>query len=129
VNDNDDPRVSQGQVRREQILGRRHVAANTPSTDDFANEFAQLSLAVAWGGVWSRGVLDDRMRCLATVAMLATLGMEDELAVHIRGARNVGVSTDELSELLLHVAIYAGFARARSAFKVATAVLAEEGEA
>jgi A-factor type gamma-butyrolactone 1'-reductase (1S-forming) len=122
----EDSRAVTGRSKREQILGPQHVAKNTPQPAEFAHEWAQLALRVAWGEVWPRGVIDDRTRCMITVAMLAALGCEDELAVHLRGARNVGVSDEELREVLIHLSIYVGFARARAAFKVASEALSSD---
>jgi alkylhydroperoxidase/carboxymuconolactone decarboxylase family protein YurZ len=122
----EDSRLVAGRRKREQILGSEHVAKRTPQPGELAYEWADLTLKIAWGEVWSREALDDRSRCLITVAILAALGLEDELAVHLRGARNVGVSDEELSEVLIHLSIYAGFARAREAFKVASDALSPD---
>jgi 4-carboxymuconolactone decarboxylase len=111
------------QTRRE-VLGDAHVdrakARETPLDADFQHFITEM----AWGAVWSRPDLDRRTRSLITIAILAALGREHELALHIRASRNTGVSDDELREALLHVAIYAGVPAANTAFAVAKAELA-----
>ena len=81
---------------------------------------------MAWGSVWSRPDLDRRTRSLITVAILAALGREHELALHLRASRNTGVSETELAEALLHVALYAGIPAANTAFAIAKAELGSE---
>jgi 4-carboxymuconolactone decarboxylase len=119
----DDGRYETGMQTRREVLGNAHVdrakARETPLDADFQRFITEM----AWGAVWSRPDLDRRTRSLITIAILAALGREHELALHIRASRNTGVSDDELREALLHVAIYAGVPAANTAFAVAKAVL------
>jgi len=83
-----------------------------------------MAIAHAWAGVWARPGLDLRTRSCITLAMLAALGCEEELAMHVPAALRAGVTFDEIQEVLLQVAIYAGLPRAHRAFATARAALA-----
>jgi 4-carboxymuconolactone decarboxylase len=113
------------EVRRE-VLGDDHVDRATERTTDLTRGFQELITRYAWGEVWSRPGLDRRSRSMITLALLAALGHEDELAMHVRAAVRNGLSPEEISEVLLHTAIYAGVPAANSALAVAQRVLAEE---
>jgi len=113
-------------VRRE-VLGDAHVDASLAAADEFTGEFQRFITHYAWGGVWSRPGLDRRTRSMLTLTALATLRAEGELALHIRAALRNGLTPDEIREVLLHVAVYAGVPAANSAFALAARVLREEG--
>ena len=113
------------EVRRE-VLGDEHVDRAIEQTTDLTRGFQELITRYAWGEVWSRPALDRRARSMITVALLAALGHEDELAMHVRAAVRNGLSPEEISEVLLHTAIYAGVPVANRALAVAQTVLAEE---
>jgi 4-carboxymuconolactone decarboxylase len=113
------------EVRRE-VLGDEHVDRAVEQTTDLNRGFQELITRYAWGEVWSRPELDRRSRSMVTLALLAALGHEDELAMHVRAAVRNGLSPEEISEVLLHTAIYAGVPVANSALAVAQTVLAEE---
>jgi 4-carboxymuconolactone decarboxylase len=81
----------------------------------------------AWGGVWARPGLDRRTRSCITLATLTALHCRDEIALHVRAALRNGLTADEISEVLLHTAVYAGVPAANEAFRIAQDVLAEEG--
>ncbi len=105
-------------VRRE-VLGVEHVERALGAATDFDRDFQEHITAHAWGAVWARPGLDRRTRSLLTIAMLATLGHEAELALHVRATRRTGVTEEEVKEVLLQVAVYAGVPAANSAFRVA----------
>ena len=109
-------------VRRE-ILGDEHVDRAEASKTDLDGDFQAFITRYAWGEVWSRGVLDRRERHLITLAVLCALGREHELAMHLRATQRTGVSAEDVSELLQHVAIYAGLPVANSAFRLAKELL------
>jgi len=113
-------------VRRE-VLGDEHVDRAVEATTPFTEPFQDYITRCAWGGVWTRDGLDRRTRSAITMAVLTALGREDELALHVRAARRNGLSEEEIAEVLLHTAVYAGAPAANSAFKVAQRVLAEDG--
>ena len=120
----DEQRTNGIRVRRE-VLGDSHVDRAIASTTPFTEPFQDFITRVAWGDVWNRPGLDRRMRSSITLAILATLRAEDELAMHVRTALRNGLSRDEIAEVLLHTAVYAGVPAANSAFSVAQRVLAE----
>ncbi|RFA19356.1 bifunctional 3-oxoadipate enol-lactonase/4-carboxymuconolactone decarboxylase PcaDC [Subtercola boreus] len=111
-------------VRRE-VLGDAHVDAATrritPETDDFQTFITRY----AWGSIWTRPGLDRRSRSLLTLACLVTGGHEAELRMHVRAALTNGLSRAEISEALLHTAIYAGVPAANSAMGIARDVFSE----
>src|SRR5690242_17173413 len=91
------------QVRRA-VLGNEHVDRAQRETTDFDADFQRYITETAWGSVWARPQLDHRTRHMLTIAMLAALGYEHELAMHLRATRNTGVSEDDVKEVLLQVA-------------------------
>jgi 4-carboxymuconolactone decarboxylase len=113
-------------VRRE-VLGDEHVDRAVAETTPFTEPFQDYITRCAWGGVWTRDGLDRRTRSAITLAALTALGREDELALHVRAARRNGMSDEEITEVLLHTAVYAGVPAANSAFAVAKRTLAEDG--
>jgi 4-carboxymuconolactone decarboxylase len=121
----DDPYEEGMRVRRE-VLGDEHVDRAIESTTEFTAAFQEFITRNAWGAVWTREGLDRRMRSAITLAVLTALGSEQELAMHVRAARTNGLTPEEISEVLLHTAVYAGVPAANAAFAVAQRVLAEE---
>jgi 4-carboxymuconolactone decarboxylase len=121
-------RYRQGMTTRRSVLGDTHVDRAEAAKDAFDARFQELITEAAWGHVWSRSDLSRRDRSLVTIALLAALGQDDELAMHIRATANTGATRDEVREVLLHVAIYAGVPAANHAIKVAKKVYAELDE-
>lgn len=119
---NDDIRRAGMAVRR-LVLGDEHVDAAIAATDGFTADFQEMITRYAWGEIWNRPGLDRRTRSCITLAMLATLGHENELAAHLRAARRAGLSPDEIKEVLLQVAIYAGVPAANRAFAIAQPIM------
>ncbi|HKY75782.1 MAG TPA: 4-carboxymuconolactone decarboxylase [Acidimicrobiia bacterium] len=115
------------QIRRS-VLGDEYVDAALARQDEFTAPFQDFITRYAWGDVWARPGLDRRTRSCITVALLAALGRDRELAVHLRGALRNGVTPDEIREVLMHTAVYAGAPAANSAFAVAQELLADEAE-
>ena len=113
-------------VRRE-VLGREHVDASlkAASADDFTQPLQQMVTEFCWGAVWTRQDLDRKSRSLINIAMLCALNRPHELKIHVRGALNNGVTREQIREVLLHCAIYAGVPAANHAFKVAAPILEE----
>ncbi len=121
----DDNKFEHGMKIRRAVLGDAHVDRAEASKTPFDAEFQQFITESAWGSIWARPGLDRRTRHLITLAMLAALGKEHELAMHIRSTQNTGVTEEELKEVFLQVAIYAGVPSANTAFSVAKRVYAE----
>ena len=121
-----DPVHEAGMKVRREVLGDAHVDRAVESTTAFTEPFQELITRYAWGSVWAREGLDRRTRSSITLALLAALGREGELAMHVRAARRNGLSAEEISEVLLHTAVYAGVPAANAAFAIAQRVLADE---
>jgi 3-oxoadipate enol-lactonase / 4-carboxymuconolactone decarboxylase len=117
-----------GMRTRRQVLGDAHVdravAATTPQTAPFQDFITRY----AWGDVWSRPGLGRRERSVATLAVLVADSHEHELRMHIRAARRNGLTGDEIAEVMLHTALYAGLPPANRALAILTEVLAEDEE-
>jgi 4-carboxymuconolactone decarboxylase len=123
---NDDERFEAGLSVRRAVLGDAHVdralANRTALTDDYQN----LITRYAWGEIWTRDGLPRHTRSLLTIAMMVALNRNEELAMHLRAAKNNGVTRDEIKEVLLQTAIYCGVPAANSAFHLADKVFREE---
>ncbi|UJW35813.1 4-carboxymuconolactone decarboxylase [Saccharothrix sp. AJ9571] len=115
------------QVRRE-VLGDAHVDRAVANTTEFSQPFQDWITRSAWGSVWTRPGLDRRTRSCVTLAALTALHCHEELAMHVRVAVHNGLTAAEISEVLLHTAVYAGAPAGNAAFAVAQRVLAELGE-
>jgi 4-carboxymuconolactone decarboxylase len=112
-------------VRRE-VLGDAHVDCAEANKDDFTEDFQDFITRYAWGEVWDRPGLDRRSRSVATLAALVALRAENEIAMHVRAALRNGLSSEEIKEVILHTAVYAGLPAANAAFSIAQRVIAEE---
>jgi 4-carboxymuconolactone decarboxylase len=114
------------QVRRE-VLGDEHVERSLANRTGFDADFQRYITETAWGDVWSRDAIDRPTRHMLTIAILAALGREHELALHLRATRNTGVTPDQIADVFHQVAVYAGVPAANSAFGIAKRVYAELG--
>jgi 4-carboxymuconolactone decarboxylase len=121
-----DPIHDTGTRVRREVLGDAHVDRAIEETTAFTEPFQDLITRFAWGTVWARDGLDRRTRSCITLAILTALGRENELAMHVRAARINGLSPAEISEVLLHTAVYAGVPAANAAFAIAQKVIDEE---
>jgi 4-carboxymuconolactone decarboxylase len=108
------------------VLGDEHVDRAVAGTDAFTEDFQDFLTRYAWGEVWHRPGLDRRTRSAVTLAVLTALRAEDEIGMHVRGALRNGLTEAEIGEVLMHVALYAGLPAARTAYRIAGRVLAEE---
>lgn len=104
---------------RRSVLGDAHVDRANASATGFDQPFQELITESAWGSVWSRPHWTKRERSMVTIALLAALGHDEELAMHIRATLNTGASQEDVQEALMHVAIYAGVPAANHAIKIA----------
>jgi 4-carboxymuconolactone decarboxylase len=118
-------KFEQGMKVRREVLGDAHVDRAEANKTDFDADFQQFITEMAWGSVWSRPGLERKTRHLLTIGLMAALGKEAELAMHLRATPNTGVTPDEVKEVLLQVAVYAGVPTANSAFAIAKKVYAE----
>jgi 4-carboxymuconolactone decarboxylase len=120
-----DPTFEAGMRVRREVLGDEHVDRAIERTTDLTRDFQDLITRYAWGDVWSRPGLDRRTRSCMTIIALVALGREHELALHLRAAIRNGLTREEISEVLIHSAVYCGVPAANSAFAVAQRVLDE----
>ncbi len=108
-----------GMATRRRVLGDAHVNRSIANQTPSDAPFQALITDAAWGHVWSRETITLRERSMMTIALLAGLGNDHELVLHLRSIRNTGATEDDVMEALLHVAIYAGVPRANHAIKIA----------
>jgi 4-carboxymuconolactone decarboxylase len=121
-----DPLYDEGMEVRRAVLGDAHVEAAIERTTEFTAPFQDFITRYAWGTIWAREGLDRRTRSAVTLALLTALGREHEIAMHVRAALRNGLSPQEIGEVLLHTAVYAGVPVANRAFAIADEVLGEE---
>lgn len=114
-----------GMRTRRAVLGDAHVDRAEARKTALDADFQRYITESAWGAVWSRGQLSPRERSMLTIALLAGLGHRDELAMHLRATRNTGATVDDVREVLLQVAVYAGVPAANTAYAVAREVFGE----
>ena len=114
-----DDLFEKGMAVRKAVLGADHVARAEANKTEFDADWQRYVAEHAWGAVWTRPGLEKRIRSMLTIAMLSALGRHEELGAHIRATRNTGVTRDEVKEVLLQVALYAGAPAANSAFAIA----------
>ncbi len=120
-----DSKFDQGMSIRRAVLGDAHVDRAEANKSEFDADFQQMITEFAWGTVWSDAEISRETRHLLTIAILAALGKEAELAMHIRATQNTGVTSAQVKQLFHQVAVYAGIPAANTAFAVAKKVYAE----
>ncbi len=123
-----DEKYRKGMQIRKSVLGEAHVKRAEANKSEIDADFQRFITETAWGSVWTRPGLNRKTRHLLTIAMLATLGNHEELAMHIRATRNTGVTREDVKEVLLQVAVYAGIPAANAAFAIAKRVYGEMDE-
>ncbi|MCW4116131.1 4-carboxymuconolactone decarboxylase [Aurantimonas sp. MSK8Z-1] len=121
----DAPRLERGMRTRRRVLGDAHVDRAEANKTDFDAPFQTFITEGAWGSVWSGDQLSLRERSIVTIALLAALGQDDEVAMHVRATANTGATREDIREALMHVAVYAGVPAANHAIKIAKGVYAE----
>lgn len=121
-----DERYDRGMRTRRSVLGDSYVDRAEAKASPFDADFQRYITESVWGSIWDRPDLGRRERSLVTIAVLAALGYEQELAIHVRATRNTGASKAEVRETLLQVAAYAGVPAAHRAFAIVKAVYEEE---
>jgi 4-carboxymuconolactone decarboxylase len=122
-------RYDKGMEVRRAVLGDAHVDRSLAKRDDFNEEFQALITRYAWGEIWTRPGLPRHTRSLLTIGLMVALNRPDEFKLHLRAAFNNGVTREQIREVLLHCAIYAGVPAANSAFHMAEEVFAQMEQA
>ena len=119
----DTKRAAQGMTVRREVLGDAHVDRAVAGTTPFTSDFQDFITRYAWGEVWSRPGLSRAERSMLTLTVLVVLRQEAELAMHVRAALRNGLTPEQIAEVFLHVAVYAGMPAVNRAFAVAQQVL------
>ncbi|MEZ4706375.1 MAG: 4-carboxymuconolactone decarboxylase [Caldilineaceae bacterium] len=120
-----DDKFEQGMRIRRSVLGDAHVDRAERNKTDFDADFQRMITEFAWGAVWNSDAIDRQTRHMLTIAILAALGKEHELAMHLRATQNTGVTATQIKEVFHQVAVYAGIPAANTAFGVAKKVFVE----
>jgi 4-carboxymuconolactone decarboxylase len=118
-------KLEAGMTVRRAVLGEAHVERSMANATDFDRDFQAYITETVWSGIWTRPGLERKTRHMVTIAILAALGREHELELHLRSTVNTGVSSEELREVFMHVAGYAGVPAANSAIALTKRILAE----
>jgi 4-carboxymuconolactone decarboxylase len=118
-------RYTAGMSVRRKVLGDAHVNRASAGINDLDRDFQTFITEGAWGSVWARPHFTLRERSIVTIALLAALGQHEELAMHIRATANTGATLEDVREVLMHVAVYAGVPAANHALKIAKTTYAE----
>ena len=120
-------RFESGLKTRKEVLGSDYVENSIQNATDFDRPFQEFITTSAWDGVWNRGPLDRKTKSLITLAVLVALRAEDEIALHLRGAINNGLTPDEIMAMLIHASVYAGVPSSLTAVRIAKKVFSELG--
>ena len=121
----DQETYDKGMKIRRAVLGDSYVDKATANVDDFTEDFQKIVTTYCWGEIWGREGLDRRTRSIINLAMISVLNRQHELAAHVRGAINNGLTKDEIKEILLQVGIYAGVPAMVDSFRIAKQALGE----
>lgn len=116
---NDEDRVAVGLRTRREVLGDEHVDRAIAATTEFTADFQDFITRYAWGELWNRPGLSRPERSMITIAIVAALGRDEELALHVRAGIRNGLAAADIREVLLQVAVYAGLPAANRAFAIA----------
>jgi 4-carboxymuconolactone decarboxylase len=119
-------RYEQGMKTRRAVLGDAHVNATLENKNEFTDAFQDFITRYAWGEIWSRPGLPRETRSMITLALMVALNRPEELRMYLRAAKNVGLTRDQIQEVLLQTAIYCGLPAANSAFRLAMEVFSEK---
>ena len=120
-------RFESGLKTRKEVLGSDYVENSIQNATDFDRPFQEFITTSAWAGVWNRGPLDRKTKSLITLSILVALRAEDEIALHLRGAINNGLTPDEIMAMLIHASVYAGVPSSLTAVRIAKKVFSELG--
>jgi 4-carboxymuconolactone decarboxylase len=121
----DQATYDKGLAIRKAVLGEEYVNRALARTDAFNKPLQDLVTEYCWGSVWGRDGLSRRDRSMINLAMISILNRPHELKIHVKGALTNGVTRDEISEVLLQVAIYGGVPAAVDSFRIANEAFAE----
>lgn len=112
---------------RKKVLGAEFVEKSFASADDFNRPMQELVTEYCWGAVWGRETFDHKTRSIINLAMISALNRPHELKMHVKGALRNGLTKDDIREVFLQVAIYAGVPAGVDSFRIAREVFEAEG--
>jgi 4-carboxymuconolactone decarboxylase len=118
-------RYEEGMKTRRAVLGDAHVDTTLRNRNEFTEAFQDLLTRYAWGEIWSRPGLPKETRSMLTLSMMVALNRPDELRMHLKAALRIGVTREQIQEVLLQTALYCGLPAANSAFHLAMEVVSE----
>ena len=122
----DKERYDRGQKLRREVLGDTYVDAAAKTTTDFNRPFQEFITENVWGNIWSRPGLDRRTRALINIGMLTAMGRTEEVKIYLRAGRNIGVTREDVREVLMQTAVYCGVPAALDSFRAAQEVFKEQ---
>jgi len=122
----EDELYEQGMRVRREVLGDAHVDRANARATDFTAPWQEFITRHAWGAAWTREGLDRRTRSVITLSVLTALGRENEIGMHVRAALGNGLTREEIAEVFIHTAVYAGVPASNAAFAIAQHVFDEE---
>lgn len=114
-----------GLEKRKKVLGAAHVERSWESADEFNRPIQQFATEYCWGKIWNDDTLSDKMRSMLNIGMLIAMSQHHELAVHVRGALNNGVSKDEIRAVIMQASVYCGLPLGLAAARIASQVFKE----
>ncbi len=123
----DQERFEKGLSKRKSTLGDAYVEKNLSAADEFTRPFQEAMTEWCWGFGWGDEVIEPKTRSMMNLAMIGALGKMHEWEIHCRGARNNGVTMEEIRAIIHVVGIYCGVPQALECFRVARKVLEEDG--
>lgn len=119
----DQERFERGRKIRREVLGDQYVNAAAKNTTAFNQPFQELITEYVWGNLWSRPGLDRRTRALINIGVLTAMGRTEEVKIYLRAAPNIGVTKEDVREVLMQTAVYCGIPAALDSFRVAQEIL------
>jgi 4-carboxymuconolactone decarboxylase len=122
----DKERYEKGQAIRREVLGDEYVDAAAKKTTDLTRPFQELIGEYVWGTLWARPGIDRRTRAMINLAMLTALGRTEEVKIYLKAGSNVGVTREDVREVLMQTAIYCGIPAALDSFRAAQEVFDEQ---
>jgi 4-carboxymuconolactone decarboxylase len=122
-------RYEKGQAIRREVLGDEYVDAAARTTTDFNRPFQELIAEYVWGTLWARPGIDRRTRAMINIAMLTALGRTEEVKIYLKAGPNIGLTREDVREVLMQTAIYCGIPAALDSFRAAQAVFDEQDKA
>lgn len=121
-------RYDTGMKIRREVLGNAHVDRAEVNKTAFDQPFQQMITETAWGYLWANDDISRRERSMLTLALLAATGNFEEIPMHIRATKNTGASPEDVMQVFMHVAIYAGVPAANHAIQLAKDTYKEMGD-